>query len=523
MDVIQKQRLSRKEICFAFVMGFLTLFYALYLFSRCNSRTFLVIGLLIALLVLVVCAIVAKKISNEQVVSAYVLSAATIGLLFCFVFPPLSVPDEMYHYQSAYWYSDFISGSASPLDSSTFPMREDDYYLLQRHAAGQVANETYKDIASSFSFGETDDSIQNIEGKSFDLGANPPQLKLAPAIALLLGKALGLGAYPVFYLGRIFNLFYFILLSAFAIKISPIGKKTIAMVCLLPITLHLAASYSYDAGILGLAFLFTAAILRAIKQEGMIGRREAATIFVVGILLAPCKVIYSLLALLVFFIPSRRFSSSSRALQFKIGLLVCMFAAVIVLRITTLATMVGAAGMTSDLSRDGQSGQAFTVALILSNPISSLMMFVRTVFEMGDFYWFSMIGGTLGLFQGSISAPHYFAVVYIVLLLAAMQRSRDDGEVLDFRLRLCGIAVCLLGFAAVIVSLWVGWTFTTDSVVQGVQGRYFLPLLPLLLLSLRPAFVYLDKDMFSPVLKGLFTMNCIYCLYILANGLITHL
>lgn len=53
-----------------------------------------------------------------------------------------------------------------------------------------------------------------------------------------------------------------------AVRITPIGKNVMMTAGLLPMTLHLASSYSYDAGIIGLAFLLTGMCLRAVYGEG---------------------------------------------------------------------------------------------------------------------------------------------------------------------------------------------------------------------------------------------------------------
>ena len=73
-------------------------------------------------------------------------------------------------------------------------------------------------------------------------------------------------------------------------------------------TLHLAASFSRDAALLGLAFLFTALCLQAVfggEGKPMPARRLAA-LAVCGVLLAPAKVVYLPLAALFWLIPAVR-------------------------------------------------------------------------------------------------------------------------------------------------------------------------------------------------------------------------
>ena len=63
--------------------------------------------------------------------------------------------------------------------------------------------------------------------------------------------------------GRLANLLLFAALAALAVKVAPFGKRVFTVAALLPMTLHLAASFSRDAPLLGLCFAFTALLLDA--------------------------------------------------------------------------------------------------------------------------------------------------------------------------------------------------------------------------------------------------------------------
>ena len=65
---------------------------------------------------------------------------------------------------------------------------------------------------------------------------------------------LHLGFAPALFLGRLANLLLFAALPALAVKVAPFGKRVFTVAALLPMTLHLAASFSRDAPLLGLCF-----------------------------------------------------------------------------------------------------------------------------------------------------------------------------------------------------------------------------------------------------------------------------
>ena len=103
---------------------------------------------------------------------------------------------------------------------------------------------------------------------SFDWTANPPYIKLPSALGIVLATLLNLGSFPLFYLGRFFNLLMFAALAYFAVRITPVGKNAMMVAGLLPMTLHLASSYSYDAGIMGFGLPIDGYVLASRVRRG---------------------------------------------------------------------------------------------------------------------------------------------------------------------------------------------------------------------------------------------------------------
>lgn len=66
-----------------------------------------------------------------------------------------------------------------------------------------------------------------------------------------------------------------------------------------------------------------------------------------------------------------------------------------------------------------------------------------------------------------------------------MQAGRQDAVRCRGMFRgTCAVLFCLC-VAGIMLSMCIGHTFDTEPVIRGVQGRYFLPVLPLLLIALR--------------------------------------
>ena len=131
----------------------------------------------------------------------------------------------------------------------------------------------------------------------------------------------------------------------------------------------------------------------------------------------------------------------------------------------------------------------YTLPYILSHPLDTLELAIRSVVENGDHYVKTLIGGTLSYFDPGVQiAWTWVAALMILLVLAWLQPG--------FELPVWAKAVCLLiGLACCGLAVLgcISWTPTYYTTIYGLQGRYFLPVLSLLLLA-RPKRLLLQTD-----------------------------
>ena len=59
-------------------------------------------------------------------------------------------------------------------------------------------------------------------------------------------------------------------------------------------------------------------------------------------------------------------------------------------------------------------------------------------------------------------------------------------------------------------SMYLGWTFDTEPVILGIQGRYFLPVLPLFMLACRFSSLSFKVDNANLVIGAAIVLNCLY-------------
>lgn len=517
------RRLSTQNILLVFAISALLLVNLLYWYQYCHSRLFLALFSVLsaALIILVVYWRISSK--KNSVTWLFVVLFLMNAALFLFLFTPGSSPDEPYHYWSSYAVSDLISGQRVDFDANTISARTVDTDL-DLNSTTTMSFESLSSTAEGITLFSGESGLEQAEvpSGSLDFGANPLYIKLPSAVGLLIGRVLGLGAYPTFILGRVFNFALFAVLALCAIKVTPIAKTGIKVIALMPMTLHVAASYSYDAGIIGLSLLLTAFLLRLFVADEACGYRDVAAITVCSALLAPCKVIYVLISFCILFVPKERFATKRMSLVTKCVVIASGLVMIVLMRIPALISLSGAGETVSTLDyRGAESGHFYTLSDALFHPFSSALMFLRTMVNLGDFYLSTLIGGSLGWFQENIQAPDYIVFAYLLLILLSFVRSDGDDARLRGVARLVFFVVPLIGWLAIMLSMYLGWTFNTESIVMGVQGRYLIPFLPLLLLSLRSGKLRYAGDLSTSLPLGMTLINVVYLMRIIAISLMS--
>ena len=119
--------------------------------------------------------------------------------------------------------------------------------------------------------------------------------------------------------------------------------------------------------------------------------------------------------------------------------------------------------------------------MFLQNIPEFYLISIRTIFTNGASWIQSMFGASLG----ALNIPVNWSVwiVYLILIVAIVARYK-----LQYELKLADNIICLLiflsGSALIFASLYVQWTAYQNPIIDGIQGRYFIPLLIFLFLPL---------------------------------------
>lgn len=333
---------------------------------------------------------------------------------------------------------------------------------------------------------------------SIPLQADEPQLVPANPIAVLhplsylpqsaaiaLGQRLGLSPLALFYIGRVAGLLAGIALTFCAIRTIPVHRHALAAIALLPPILFTRSTLDADQFTVGLAFLFLALVFREIAASGRIGTRALAGLAAGAFILAQCKSAYLLLPLLSLAIPANRFGSMRS--KILVCALICMPGI-----IASVAWMIALKASYFDNIAQYRTWSGIVrpgdqLRFILSDPPAFLRIVATTIFAT------PLIPKTvlefLGVFGPPVTLPLPFYPIAGCLVAGAVfsDRRLPRGPLTDWRTRMIALAVAAATILIILTLLYLQWTQHRGPLIDGFQGRYLYPLLPLALLSIPAA------------------------------------
>jgi uncharacterized membrane protein len=440
------------------------------------------------------------------------------GLAFLFLSPPLKAHDEWNHFYRAYKISegDFIAekrssrlvGAEIPLDVMMavrslrydIPLNADSRFVILFaepktravfYPFTEEKRKRRKEVIFSLLGQPAEARAEGLHPfASFPNTALYPPLPYVPqATGIALGRALGLPPIMLMYAGRLLNLACWLFLVYAAIKSTPVLKWGFLLLALTPMNLYIASSLSADSLTIGMAFLLTALFLsHAYSEKETLGRQDLFLIFVLSIAVSLTKS-YFLLPLLYLVLPPSLFSSKKKYVLF----LVLIYTLVI-------TSMASWAYLVKDLNVPVVPGVSAKkqLRLIVGNPLWFLGIVLDTAGASGMHYARSFLGH-LGHY-GNLFLPPALMVIHAVMLVFVSLVDSPGNFSIRVKDKFIFLGIFVLSIAVIFAAMYVYSTSLEKPFVDGVQGRYFLPIAPLLLLLLSNRRTTLPRS--SPWLPG---------------------
>ena len=458
----------------------------------------LCIGLLFAGFI-VIYIVYIKQLKPEQL---FLVAAVIFGLFFMFIMPPLTVGDECRHFDTAYDLSNKFLGIKNTVPNQMMKRTADlslvppDYMLNQNWTLFNYYEEIWPHVFSQLKKPQ-DYSLISVYPYASKLNAYF-FMYLPSAIGITLGRLLKLNFLLTFLLGRFFNLLIFIFVGYYALKKYSYGKTFFATFALAPMFIHQIASYSYDSVLLSLTFYFVLAVSAIITEKRTVAKKECICLCLAIFLFASTKVVYFPLVFLLLFLKKENFSSLKSKRLFLFSAFIC-FAASFVFEFFYQKWNINLINIEQVVAANNEIPKASSASLapinavtemtgvkwVLKNPLTYAYILLNTIAERGGYYLITAAGGFLG--WEAIPMNKLLVAALIGLFLFQIFRTKYEGchalqeRPVGQRFVIILIFVFISGAIFTSLNLLAPPDFA-NPVIGSVQGRYFLPVLPLIYL-----------------------------------------
>ena len=255
----------------------------------------------------------------------------------------------------------------------------------------------------------------------------------------------------------------------FAIKIIPYGKNMMFLLCIIPIAIEGFSTLSADGMLIAASFLFIAYILKLREEKNKkISKKDIAILSTLCIIIALSKTIYIILLPLLFLIPKEKFKNNKVKIIFIA--IICIVSAILDIGWYIIG-----------IQKDTFFVEAGNnpIGYILSNPIRYVKKLVYTIIRNASQYIQEIFGMKLE-WDEAVTIPMFPIILLILsILISTLGKIKTNFKGIEKILLVTIIISCVL---LVFTSIFISWSETEKIGIIGIQGRYFIPIVPLVFL-----------------------------------------
>ena len=450
----------------------------------------------------------------------FIVYASILGICMSFLIPFHNIPDEIDHINLMYSernLDDTYESVFGNLDASM------DTTINENNIVNQ---KDYFDNSKRV-------NIKN----SFKLPKITAIKHLPQIIGSIIGEKFHAPCYIYLSLMEICGLIFYILVCNKALKKMPFKKETLMCIILLPVCLQQMSSISYDTMLTATCFLFIASIFELKFKNENITLKDLMSLLIYLLIIAICKLPYVLLGLLVFMLPLSKIkfrllnldingeSLKKYILNNKSKLITVFIAFIFVFSVVGYFVL-----------NKMTSGRVLISTIL--NPIDTLRIFYHTLKNELGFY-VDTIFGNLGVFNiFTYKFIDAFLLGSLLIISLFSFKTKNNEEIInDYKLCKFDKIILLITFFATICLIILSmfeWTLYLMNIsyenfgvkefsgylrsvylISGIQGRYFIPILPLLLIPLGNKKIYERTLKLNPIVFQAFYYIFLFCYMVL--------
>ena len=445
-------------------LTFLNVFFLCWGFAsnelNIHSKTFIFILISSILLELILCIILfVAKHKSWRIEKIFLVLGLIIGIFYVFALPIGRAPDEGAHFARIYEITNghFISDTTE--DGSSWGSEQATNINIVHDFSSN--NTTYANLISHLSDYPDEDNQSFVINSA---GNYNPIVYTPHIIGMGLGKILHLPFLITAYIAKLFNVLTCIFILYFCIKYIPFLKEFIFFTAFLPITMQAMTSLSADGFITVIAIALTSFVLYSIYTlKSPFTKKHYFIMLILCLILSLSKVVYAFLCLLLFAIPKARFKNQKIKLTF-IFLVGGICAIALFSWLVLSALPIDAIDSTNH-------------DILFSNPLKYSAILLHSISSNLPLYLNGLLGGFLEWFNITLSPLYIYASFIIFILLC---KKFHDTHTISLTLRALSTIIFVIISLAIFTAMYTNWTKPGETLIDGVQGRYFLPILLLI-------------------------------------------
>lgn len=420
--------------------------------------------------------IMINKLKLERI---FLVLGLLLGFFYSLVLPPGQVPDERTHWnfaKTAYGFNTVHLGEGDEVDEYLAKIGFYDYY------ANTDLPQNYEVLKKGMDEHFSDEARSIVRLPSIGV------IKYFPAgFVMSIGILLNLPIFWIMLLSESAAVIFYVIMGYFALKYMPVMREALFMVMLLPMTLQQCTTINYDAVLMPVSFWMISYLLHLIYDVEEVKWKHIIPLLISGFVVLVIKPPVILMLLLFFTIDKNKVKLYIGS-KFELYSFICKHKYLICLCIVGL----GVAGVY--ILRDNSYIRLLYISA--QEPEKFVSIFINTFKDYTSYYLETLAGNF-----GWLVMPMPFEYVLLVYLtLISVSLCACNSIEIGSKVRVVSIITVVAVVFLVMLALfpWVfhllGFDidnisyeelynqFINVSRIEGVQGRYFIPILPVIAL-----------------------------------------
>lgn len=430
------------------------------------------------------------------------------GLIYVFLTPPLRSLDEERHFFHIYNLSqgNFVAQETVVPVSMMTMIKDYDRFAAENLKKTGALEKYASYLQKSFNTPLDSEGYRKIPVSSSAYYSPFPYLTAIPVA--FISSYFNISPLIMLYLLRITLWLSGVVLLYYAIKNIPFIPWHLALFSILPPAIAVRSGITADSLTIGYSMLFLSLVLRKIADKTPLQKIDYVILAALAFALSASKAIYFPLVFLLFFIPTCCFSSqkSKYFMATTISILCILFAVgwmktvpklnpdspELIERIHAIQDDAFAARFYSVITTAKTIAVApdKQVAFLLSNPALFISIPILTPIVYTSIWGTELTGLLYKDYENIFVLPKAGGLLILLLFLIPQHKAKNS---LTPKERMGFLAVFLVVYELLCITFYIGNSPLGYHIAVWIQGRYFIPLAPLLFLALTIAWGENDK------------------------------